>query len=68
MVVPWEAVRTRWAPEKYAGTPPEMGFPRVSAGPLGKGKYKLRVVTPLTNIFEGTDKEISAPKIDIGVQ
>lgn len=66
--VPWEAVTTRWAPEKYNGTPPEMGFPRVPAGKLGKGKYKLRIVTPLTNVFEGTDKEISAPKIDIGVQ
>ena len=68
MVVPWEAVHTRWAPEKFNGTPPEMGYPRVPAGGLGKGKYRLRVVTPLTNVFEGIDKEVSAPKVEIGVQ
>ena len=68
MVVPWEAVRTKWAPEKFAGTPPEMGYPRASAGGLGKGKYRLRVVTPLTNVFEGIDKEVSAPKVEIAVQ
>ena len=68
MSVPWEAVKTRWAPEKFAGTPPEMGFPRAPAGNLGKGKYKLRVVTPLTAVFEGTEKGLSAPKIEIAVQ
>lgn len=68
MVIPWEAVRTRWAPEKFAGTPPEMGYPRVPAGGLGKGKYRLRVMTPLTNVFEGIDKEVSAPKVEIAVQ
>lgn len=68
IVIPWEAVRTRWAPEKFAGTPPEMGYPRVAAGGLGKGKYRLRVVTPLTNVFEGIDKEVSAPKVEISVQ
>lgn len=68
LVVPWEAVRTKWAPDKYKGTPPEMGFPRVNAGPLGKGKYRLRVVTPLTGVFEGIDKEVSAPKVEVGVQ
>lgn len=68
IVVPWEAVRTRWAPEKYAGTPPEMGYPRVPAGGLPKGKYRLKVVTPLTNVFEGVEHEVSAPKVDIAVQ
>jgi hypothetical protein len=68
LVVPWEAVRTKWAPEKFKGTPPEMGYPRSPAGPLAKGKYRLRVVTPLTGVFEGIDKEVSAPKVEIGVQ
>lgn len=68
IVIPWEAVRTRWAPEKFAGTPPEMGYPRVAAGGLPKGKYKLKVVTPLTGVFEGADHEVSAPKVDIAVQ
>lgn len=66
--VPWEAVRTRWAPEKLAGTPPESGFPRVPAGPLPKGKYRLRVVTPLTGVFEGIDHEVSVQKLEIAVQ
>lgn len=34
----WDASKMRWAPEKLKGTPPEMGFPRVAAGPLGKGE------------------------------
>lgn len=68
MLVGWDAVRTKWAPEKLKGTPPEMGYPRVPAGPLPKGKYVLRVVTPLVGVFEGLDKEVSAPKVEISVQ
>jgi hypothetical protein len=67
-VVPWDAVRTKWAPEKLKGTPPEMGYPRSPAGPLPKGKYTVRVMTPLTQVFEGLDKEVSGPKIEITVQ
>jgi hypothetical protein len=64
----WDATRMRWAPEKLKGTPPEQGYPRVAAGPLPKGKYTLRVVTPLTAVMEGVDHEISAPKTIIEVQ
>ncbi len=67
-VVPWDAVRTRWAPEKLKGTPPEMGYPRVPAGPLPRGKYTVRVMTPLTQVFEGLDKEVSGPKVEVTVQ
>lgn len=67
-VVPWDAVRTKWAPEKLKGTPPEMGYPRSPNGPLPKGKYQVRVVTPLTQVFEGLDHEVSAPRIEITVQ
>jgi hypothetical protein len=63
----WDAVRMRWAPEKLKGTPPEMGYPRVASGPLPKGKYTLRVVTPLLNANEGAEHEISAPKVPIEV-
>ncbi len=66
--VPWDAVRTKWAPEKLKGTPPEMGYPRSPNGPLPKGKYNLRVVTPLTNVFEGIDHEVSAPRTTIEIQ
>ncbi len=66
--VGWDAVRTRWAPEKYKGTPLEMGYPRAPAGPLPKGKYSIRVDTPLTHVFEGVDKEVSGPHTVIEVE
>jgi len=66
--VPWDAVKLKWAPEKVKGTPPEMGFPTSPAGPLAKGTYLLKVVTPLIGIFEGAAHDTSAPKISIKVQ
>jgi hypothetical protein len=67
MQLGWDAVRTRWAPEKLKGTPPEKGYPRAAAGSLGKGKYSLKVITPLINVFEGIDHEVSQPRADIVV-
>lgn len=63
----WDAHKTRWAPEKFKGTPPEMGYPRSPAGPLPKGRYMLRVVTPLTNVAEGGEHDVSAPKAFVEV-
>ena len=63
----WDAKKMRWAPEKLKGTPPEEGYPRAPAGPLPKGKYMLRVVTPLLGVFEGIDHEMSAPRAPIEV-
>ncbi len=63
----WDATKMRWAPEKLKGTPPEQGYPRAPSGPLPKGQYVLRVVTPLIGIFEGVDHEISAPRTQIEV-
>jgi hypothetical protein len=65
--VGWDAVKTKWAPEKVRGTPPEKGYPRAPAGPLPKGKYTLRVVTPLIGVLEGGEKEVSAPKVEVEV-
>jgi hypothetical protein len=65
--IPWEATKMKWAPEKYRGTPPERGFPRSAAGPLLKGKYTIKVVTPLVGVSEGVDHEMTAPKIDIEI-
>jgi hypothetical protein len=65
MPLGWDAVKTRWAPEKLKGTPPEKGYPRAPAGPLPKGKYSIKVVTPLTNVFEGIDHEVSQPRVDV---
>jgi hypothetical protein len=66
--VPWDASKMRWAPEKLRGSAPELGYPKVPAGPLPKGKYDLRVVTPLINVFEGMDKEISSPRTTVEVK
>jgi hypothetical protein len=63
----WDAVSMKWAPDKVRGTPPEMGYPRVPAGKLGKGHYFVHVVTPLTNVLEGADKEVSSPNVEIEV-
>ena len=65
--VPWDAVKMTWAPEKVRGSASETGFPRKPAGPLAKGKYSVKLVTPLVGVFEGGDHEVSAPKVDIEV-
>lgn len=65
--IPWEAVKMKWAPEKVRGTPAERGFPRTPAGPLPKGKYTVKVVTPLVGVSEGVDHEMSAPRVEIGI-
>lgn len=65
--VPWEAMKMKWAPDKVRGTPVERGYPRAAAGPLPKGKYTVKVVTPLVGVFEGLDREVSAPSVVIEV-
>ena len=62
--VPWEAVKMKWAPDKVRGTPPEKGFPRVPAGPLAKGKYTVKVKTPLVGVSDG---ELVEPKVAIEI-
>ena len=57
----------KWAPEKVRGTPPERGYPRAPAGPLAKGKYTVKVVTPLVGVSEGVDHEMSAPKVEVEI-
>jgi hypothetical protein len=65
--IPWEAVKMKWAPEKFKGTPPERGFPRAAAGPLAKGKYNVKVLTPLVGVSEGVDHEMTAPKVEVEI-
>jgi hypothetical protein len=67
MRVGWDAVKMQWAPEKVRGSAPEKGYPRKPAGPLAKGKYTVRVVTPLNSVNEGMEHEVSAPKVEIEV-
>jgi hypothetical protein len=63
----WDAVKTRWAPEKVKGAAIGASYPRVATGPLPKGKYTLKVITPLVGVFEGIDHEISNPKVEIEI-
>lgn len=65
--IAWDAVKTTWAPDKIRGWPVERGFPRKPAGPLPKGKYTVKVVTPLVGVMEGVDHEISAPAVEIEI-
>lgn len=66
--VTWEAVKMAWAPEKVRGWPVEKGFPRKPAGPLAKGKYTVKVQTPLVGVQEGSEHELSGPKVEIEVK
>jgi hypothetical protein len=67
-VLPWHAVRYRWASkEKARGALPGHGYPREPAGPLGRGKYLLVVVTPLTNVDEGAGREITHPRAKVEI-
>lgn len=66
--VSWEAVKTAWAPDKVRGWPVERGFPRKPAGPIAKGKYTIKVQTPLVGVAEGAEHEVSAPKVEIEVK
>ena len=65
--VAWDATKMAWAPEKVRGTASEKGYPRKPAGPLPKGKYSVKLVSPLIGVFEGGEHEVSAPKVDIEV-
>ena len=68
LTLSWTAVKMKWASkEKAKGAAPGRGYPREPAGPLPKGKYVLKVVTPLVGVFEGDSHEVSAPKTDIQV-
>jgi hypothetical protein len=64
----WNAVKYKWASKDRAkGALPGQGYPRDPAGPLPKGTYILRVITPLTNVFEGVDHDASQPRVQITV-
>ena len=68
LAVSWTAVKYKWASKERAkGALPGRGYPREAGGPLGKGKYVLRVVTPLVGVFEGVDHEWSQPRTQIEI-
>jgi hypothetical protein len=68
LTLKWNAVKYKWASKERAkGALPGHGYPRDPSGPLAKGSYILRVVTPLTNVFEGADHEVSQPRAQVTV-
>jgi hypothetical protein len=68
LAVSWNAVKYKWASkDKAKGALPGRGYPHEAGGPLGKGKYVLRVITPLIGVFEGSDHEWSQPRTQVEV-
>jgi hypothetical protein len=68
IVIPWDAVKYKWASaDRAKGALPGQHYPRDVAGPLGKGKFAIKVVTPLIGITEGGDHEVTQPRIPIEV-
>jgi hypothetical protein len=68
VILPWQAVKYKWATKDRAkGALQGRGYPREPAGPLPKGKYVLRVVTPLTNVEEGVEHEMSQPSVSVEI-
>ena len=68
LTLKWDAVKYKWVSQRRAkGALAGHGYPREPAGPLPRGKYMLRVVTPLTGVVEGADHEMSRPKTPIVV-
>jgi len=66
--LPWEAVRHRWVSRDVAkGAAAGHGYPQEPAGPLMRGKYVVRIVTPLVGISEGVDHEMSQPRLNLEV-
>lgn len=57
--VSWDAVKTKWAPDR-AKSWDGRGYPRIPSGPLGKGKYSLKVVLPILG-------DVDPPKLPIDV-
>lgn len=67
MKVSWTASNMRWAPELLKGGPiPDLGFPKAPAKPLARGRYTVRVLTPLAFVTD-SDKDLIQPKIGIEV-
>jgi hypothetical protein len=68
LTLKWNAVKYKWASKERAkGALPGHGYPREPAGPLAKGAYVLRVITPLTGVFEGVDHDVSQPRVQVTV-
>jgi hypothetical protein len=64
----WTAVKYKWASkDKAKGALPGRGYPREPSGPLTKGKYVLRVITPLVGVSEGSDHELSQPRTPVEI-
>ena len=64
----WTAVKYKWASkDKAKGALPGRGYPREPGAPLPKGKYVLKVITPLVGVNEGSDHELSQPKTPVEI-
>ena len=62
----WNVIKYKWATARAKGALPGRGYPRDPAGPLPKGKYFLRVTTPLVGIID-PDRLIVQPRTEVKV-
>jgi hypothetical protein len=66
LTLTWNTVKYKWASQERAkGSLPGRGFPRDPAGPLPKGKYFLKIVTPLVGVTEESEHEITQPRVEV---
>jgi len=64
----WTAVKFKWvSKDKAKGAVPGRGYPHEPGAPLPKGKYALRVITPLVGVSEENDHELSQPRVLVDV-
>ncbi len=63
--IPWDAVKTKWAPERMKSWEGR-GYPRAPGGPLGPGKYTLRVFVPLVGVFDKSESDLPKVPIEVG--
>jgi hypothetical protein len=64
----WTAVKYKWASkDKAKGALPGRGYPREPGAPLPKGKYVLKVLTPLVGVAQGMDHELSQPQTPVEI-
>jgi hypothetical protein len=69
VIVTWNSVKYKWAAkEKARGAVRGHGYPREPSGLLPKGKYVVRVVTPLMGVFEGVEHTMSQPSVPVEVK
>jgi hypothetical protein len=67
VMLSWTASHMKWAPSKAKGAAMGSSYPKEPSTPLPKGKYTIKVLTPLVGAFEGLERDVSAPSVVVEV-